>query len=437
MQAVREHPYHNKLQLRGCSCLRSLAINEKTRQAILHNGGMKIINERTRQAIVHNGGMEIVVAAMQNHPEQTPLLDQCCSALLSFTDRQENQQKVAELGAVAALVHAMKWNPEHQGIQRAGCETLSNIATSADPRLIAAEGAIEAALWQLARCPDNCPRIAEALWQLARCPGIAEALWQLARCPDNCPRIAEVGLDTICAAMLHNPNRAAVHHRAMGCIRFLAAHPECHSITIKRALACILNSMKGQRSQVEVQEEGCAALLSLTAKSSSSRIRVGAGGGVDAIIQAMKAHTEHQDIQRMGCDALVLFAMGGNKRLIKEAGGVGSCLEAMRNFPDEVHLQRRGCALMFEMADNPEALSEVEEQEALDLIPAFINRDSSDKAEALELILAFINRDTSDKAIVDFGSRVLRKLGHTMTTTFEAGDGAKSGSDAAKSGSST
>ena len=29
-----------------------------------------------------------------------------------------------------------------------------------------------------------------------------------------------------------------------------------------------------------LQEEGCAALLSLTAKSSSARIRVGAGGGV-------------------------------------------------------------------------------------------------------------------------------------------------------------
>jgi len=73
---------------------------------------------------------------------------------------------------------------------------------------------------------------------------------------------------------------------------------------------------------VDIQEEGCRALINLATNDDNQVLIVNAGG-IAAIVSGMKDRVDHVDMQVEGCGALRNFAKNAENRVsIAEARGI-------------------------------------------------------------------------------------------------------------------
>jgi len=92
-----------------------------------------------------------------------------------------------------------------------------------------------------------------------------------------------------------------------------------------------------------VQEESCAALSNLCFDDENRRLAV-AAGGVEAVVEALKAHRANAQVQEWACGILWRLCIDndGNIRRAKELGAVREVEAALANHPDRKGLQKRG-----------------------------------------------------------------------------------------------
>jgi RNA-binding protein YhbY len=87
--------------------------------------------------------------------------------------------------------------------------------------------------------------------------------------------------------------------------------------------------MGGHRGSEGVQRTGCQALRRL-ADNKDNVVKIGAEGGVEAIVQAMGGHRGSEGVQRTGCEALRRLADNkDNVVKIGAEGGVEAIVQAM------------------------------------------------------------------------------------------------------------
>ena len=84
--------------------------------------------------------------------------------------------------------------------------------------------------------------------------------------------------------------------------------------------------MRQHPEDPKVQEKGCNALTSL-ALDADNRMKIGAGGGVEAIVQAMGGHRGSEGVQREGCGALWSLAAFNTDNSVKIEIGRAACRE--------------------------------------------------------------------------------------------------------------
>jgi hypothetical protein len=85
----------------------------------------------------------------------------------------------------------------------------------------------------------------------------------------------------------------------------------------------IVQAMGGHRGSENVQEQGCWALEILSDDNESNAVKIGAGGGVEAIVQAMGGRFRGNVLlQCVGCSALLSLGRSNRDILqrIKSAG---------------------------------------------------------------------------------------------------------------------
>ncbi len=88
--------------------------------------------------------------------------------------------------------------------------------------------------------------------------------------------------------------------------------------------------MGGQRGSEGVQRDGCGALANLANHVTDNKVKIGAGGGVEAIVQAMIGHCWSAGVQWNGGRALLLLAQEADNRIkIGAGGGVKAIVQAM------------------------------------------------------------------------------------------------------------
>ena len=81
--------------------------------------------------------------------------------------------------------------------------------------------------------------------------------------------------------------------------------------------------------------------------------RMAAAGGIEAVVEAMKAHLSNPDVQHQGCGALGNIAVNAdNNVLVAKAGGIGAVVEAMKAHPSIADVQHRGCGALMSIAGN-------------------------------------------------------------------------------------
>ena len=80
----------------------------------------------------------------------------------------------------------------------------------------------------------------------------------------------------------------------------------------------IVQAMGGHRGSEGVQRHGCGALGNLAANNTDNKVKIGARGGVEAIVQAMGAHRGSEVVQWAGCGAL--WNLAGNADNVVKIG---------------------------------------------------------------------------------------------------------------------
>ena len=109
-----------------------------------------------------------------------------------------------------------------------------------------------------------------------------------------------------------------------------------------------MQAMGGHRGSEGVQREGCLALAILAANNTDNAVKIGAGGGVEVIVQAMGGHRGSEDVQSAGCTALWILERSNRDILqrIKRAGAEETVQRAMAS-PDATALTKyRGQELL-------------------------------------------------------------------------------------------
>jgi hypothetical protein len=72
----------------------------------------------------------------------------------------------------------------------------------------------------------------------------------------------------------------------------------------------VVSAMRRHVASPDVQKRGCAALCSLADRSVGNNAAIGAAGGVDVAMMAMTRHADSAAVQRHGCDALRVSGTG-------------------------------------------------------------------------------------------------------------------------------
>jgi hypothetical protein len=75
----------------------------------------------------------------------------------------------------------------------------------------------------------------------------------------------------------------------------------------------IVQAMAGHLGNEDMQMRGCGALW-LLAGNAVNAVRIGEGGGVEAIVQAVGGHCGSEGVQRNGCGALLSLALEDDNR---------------------------------------------------------------------------------------------------------------------------
>jgi hypothetical protein len=97
---------------------------------------------------------------------------------------------------------------------------------------------------------------------------------------------------------------AAAETAAAGAAAAAAAEPRCDPPppappAPPAGIDTVLKDMRQHPEDAKVQEKGCNALTSL-ALDANNRMKIGAGGGVEAIVQAMGGHRGSEGVRREG-----------------------------------------------------------------------------------------------------------------------------------------
>ena len=114
----------------------------------------------------------------------------------------------------------------------------------------------------------------------------------------------------------------------------------------------IVQTMKTHADDMNIQTEGCRALMNLAFHNADNREVIGGVGGLYGVIKAMKNFPEHIALQKCGCGALqnLMFESKHNKKRVLIADGVSLIITAMKVHGKSKALQYHACRCIANLA---------------------------------------------------------------------------------------
>ena len=322
-EAMREHNRSDDLQYYGCFALSTItrdldcaddAIHESTMHAIIWamnrclNSAeavacgyqlmwnlLRVVSkrERCKAQILRNDGFEHIITGMRAHAHHAGLQELGCRVLAKLmsgkgkTTEECLTRAISVNGAFFVVSDAMEAHPEISGLHHEGCNVLAQVAgASVEDREFAVEkGGIETVVNAIVKFKSN------ALVQETGCTALAKFV---ANDAENCRRARKAGgIEAVVEGMKCQCERLSQVDRA--------------SVMLRRAL-----------------RSGCFALAQLTLCNSKNRRIAGEAGAVEAVLNAMKSDLNDDQMQSFGCDALGNLALDqkGNRSEAVEMGAV-------------------------------------------------------------------------------------------------------------------
>lgn len=304
-------------------------------------------------------GLPLVVQAMQAHSMSVRHQRAACGVLTALG---QEEPKAAELltssTVLTAVARAMEVHTHDAALQRSACRALTSLlacgsagwdhhrGSSAPALSVGEQGALAAARSGALAATVGAMRRHESDGPLQEVA--CQALVQMASggAKSRLAVVAAGGAVVAVAAISRHAGNAAVGRagcRAIACIArgraALLSEPDVagkHAVIDAGAPSTLVGVMGialGEASQ---------ALLSLAFGKNAQRDAVLSVPGVcSAIVAAMTAHVQDDQLQSDCCGALRLFsnASGASARLVASAGGVAAVIAAMSNHPDNDDVQ--------------------------------------------------------------------------------------------------
>ena len=78
------------------------------------------------------------------------------------------------------------------------------------------------------------------------------------------------------------------------------------------AAQAVIGALQGHRRYIDVQENGCWAIVNLAKCSDARKDALMAAGAAQAVVGAMQGHLEHAGVQEKGCAAIANLAGGSD-----------------------------------------------------------------------------------------------------------------------------
>ena len=220
---------------------------------------------------------------------------------------------------------------------------------------------------------------------------------------------AEAAAAVAVAAMSAEPD--SVRAQRTGCSALMELHAQ--AVVNAGGVAAVVAAMRQHRKDAAVQRYGCAALCNLVYGDAACVQAVVDGvqadvdgGGVAAVVAAMRQHKADAALQRDGCFALANLAIIGGaacKQAIVDGGGVAVLVAAMGRHTANAEVQRWGCGALCELADGCGALQDLAYDDAA-------CKQAVVDGGGVAAVVAAMERNTADARLQENRCSALRNL---------------------------
>lgn len=118
----------------------------------------------------------------------------------------------------------------------------------------------------------------------------------------------------------------------------------------------ILDSMRNHPQNANLQHSACETVRNLCIHQHNRQVLIQNGGG-PLLVEMMRRHVNHPEIQRSGCTALASLAEGGMefKIAVAECGGILAVMKAVEIHPEKDLVLRAAYQALRMLGYNPGA----------------------------------------------------------------------------------
>lgn len=296
--------------------------------------------------------MKVTMNAMRQHSHQAAVLEAGFQLLL-FLVPQKNHSKANIIRAcgVRVIIQGMQQHEAAAIIQELGCNLLADLS-------------------------DNIP---ETKTMAVTCDGV--------------PAVVK--------AMLRHPQRLGLQRHSCCALRQILCCGNQGKMTAEGGIEAVTQAMALQRSNVEVQRNGCMVLSTMVSEHYETQSLVHRFCGLDSIRQAMATHIADEQVQESGCLIIRILSpsLPGSYDLDSPEPFVEECqavVRALRAFPDSKEVQEQGCYALLAMAKGAEGNAAVKAAGGDDAAAAALQHLHFEVKTAAQLLQGQLGNSTSE-----------------------------------------
>ncbi|CAJ1331040.1 unnamed protein product [Effrenium voratum] len=261
--------------------------------------------------------------------------------IFEFTrDAAKGRQIVAQNGGIKEIVNAMAAHADSMTLQMHGCGCLYALSCFRAGSLDKDNNSVD----------------------IAHVGGIGRLLFAMDSFP-QCPEIQQWGTGALRHLAIEiGDNRREV--RQDGEIQLTMRGINRRMITKSGGIELMVKSMVSFPHDLEIQENGCAALCNLMANRHDTKVRAARAGCIRAVISSMRNFPFEPELVQMACAVLRSLALGvpENKVSIVAQDGVRQLCEAMARHRTDADVNMQAiaalCNLTSHFSENKRAICE-------------------------------------------------------------------------------
>ena len=284
--ALRSHGLSAEVVAPVCRCLTALTSSHPGNKA------------RAVSARVH----EMATAALKAHAGHAGAAAAACGLLGSLAVSPEHTTKVAQAGAVAAIVGAMRGNAQAPDVQAQAASALGVLAVSpANQTLVGSLGGVDALVSALRLHSAGNSAVA-SVGVLTHCTG---ALGVCVADPGNAAIALRCGaVEALVAALAGRAGSVALLQQGCATLGILAAAPDATGEQARAALAAVMAAAQAHADSPAVLDEALGALAACVTHPKALDAAARSEACVTVVVQALRMHGSHERVQAQALCAL-------------------------------------------------------------------------------------------------------------------------------------